>query len=113
MGVMALLESAAQVGFLVVTASIFMHVSARFWLDDAEFRRAVAVVVVLVVIGLGLAAVQPPLVLSIVFLAAAALIVIQVAYDIEMKESVLIALVYLVLTAIVGGVTNALLRILG
>lgn len=106
-------EPILRAAFFVLTAAVFLHVSARFWIGKTKFRRSLATALILSIVGAALLEFQPPTVLSLIFLATAALVTIQIVYKVGMKESVLIALVYLIITTIVAGVVRSILWLLG
>ncbi|MDY6780729.1 MAG: hypothetical protein SV760_09375 [Halobacteria archaeon] len=109
----AYLGNLVAVGVFLVSASVFMHLSARFWLEEVEFVRAVATVTVLVGVGGLLVLLELPTLLSLLVLVTATLITVQVAYDVDAKKAVQVFLVYMVITTIFGVLLNSLFRLLG
>lgn len=105
------LGDAATMLFFAVSVAVFMHLAARFVLGAVALRRSLAVATALVAAGALLAALGPPTVLAFLALLVTAVIAVQTAYEVELRDAALVLVAYAVLTAIVGGVLRAVLRL--
>ncbi|MDY7082848.1 MAG: hypothetical protein SXQ77_10700, partial [Halobacteria archaeon] len=97
----------------VISSSVFMHIAARFWLEDVEFKRAVATVIALFAVGGVLFVVQFPVILSLLVLVSIGIITVQTIYQTDMKKAVLILAVYMIVSLIIGTVANAVFQLVG